>query len=168
MFLQQTVCLWDISSIAKVQTCNMFTVFFLWTRRICSILVFWYWYFTCNSFLLTEILFFVEPGSQNTGCSTDIHWAHSSCWGISICTVCHCNCENQTGRFKVVNPLFAFLGCIVASFTWEFVWISSWWPQAYDVSMRENKWQGRFLSFPEDITFAINLGWQMRVQQISV
>lgn len=40
----QTVCLWDISSIAKVQNNNiwghnMYIVFFLWTGTLCSILM---------------------------------------------------------------------------------------------------------------------------------
>lgn len=57
----QTVCLWDISSIAKVQNNNiwghnMYIVFFLWTGTLCSILVidinilaYFYWqnFFCC-------------------------------------------------------------------------------------------------------------------------
>ena len=37
--------------------------------------------------------------------------------------------------------MFVCAGCVLASFTWEFVWISGWWPQTYDVSTEEREFR---------------------------
>ena len=37
--------------------------------------------------------------------------------------------------------MFVSAGCVLASFTWEFVWISGWWPQTYDVSTEEREFR---------------------------
>lgn len=42
---------------------------------------------------------------------------------------------------RVLSLMFVSAGCVLASFTWEFVWISGWWPQTYDVSAEEREFR---------------------------
>ena len=82
--------------------------------------------------------------------SMSIHvYVHTLFYFRSVCVyhsikgndVKHCSYIKYSSMSRVLSLMFFCAGCVLASFTWEFVWISGWWSQTYDVSTEEREFR---------------------------